>query len=98
MGAIARRFGREDLLGEIARGYMSAAHISPLVYWSNVKRAVRPLIDAGGETLRALGLPVEEEPLSCVVIARAIVDVTYQEIPEDDYVIYLGLQRLMGRL
>lgn len=33
---------------------------SPLVYWSRIKRGCRPLIEAGAETLRGLGLLIPE--------------------------------------
>lgn len=98
MGAISRRFGGSFMIRDISRSYMSACHISPLVYWSNMKRAVRPLLDAGGDTLRALGLPIVGDPMSCVELVQAVVDVTYQQVPESDYVIYQELLELMGRV
>lgn len=39
---------------EIAAYDMSVRHCSPLVYWSNMKRAIAPAVEADRDTLRAL--------------------------------------------
>ena len=41
---------------------MSVRHVSPLVYWSNMRRALAPVFDSGREALGALlGVPVRGE-------------------------------------
>lgn len=39
---------------KIALYDMSTRHTSPLVYWSNMRRAIAPAVEAGRDTLRAL--------------------------------------------
>ena len=39
---------------EIAAYDMSVRHCSPLVYWSNMRRAIAPAVEADRDTLRAL--------------------------------------------
>lgn len=56
--------------GDIIRYELRRLHCSPLVYWSQQRRALRPLLAADAETLRALGLDVPDD-FNCADIARA---------------------------
>lgn len=44
-------------VADLAALLMRQRRLSPRVFWSRMKRAVRPLIEAEAETLRALGVP-----------------------------------------
>ena len=55
LGALLRWSGSVHRLSDLERGLMKEYRVSPLIFWSNQKRAVRPLLAAGGDTLRALG-------------------------------------------
>lgn len=44
-------------VADLARLRMGERKLSPLVFWSRMKRAIRPLLEADAETLRALGVP-----------------------------------------
>ena len=95
MGAILEHFGGSAQLPELAREYMRELRFSPLVYWSNLKRELRPLFAAGGDTLRALGLPVLGDPVSVLELAKAVVEVTSQDVPEMDREIYDQIQGIL---
>ena len=84
MGALLQRFGAPYRLGDLERAYMKEYHYSPLTYWAGMKKALRPLFAAGGDTLRALGLPLEGEPQTCHDLACAVVDATAGEVGEDN--------------
>ena len=85
MGALLIWSGSVYKLGDLERGYMKELGISPLIYWSQQKRAVRPLLAAGGETLRALGVPVEGEPATVHDLARAVASVLAEDMGPKDY-------------
>lgn len=44
-------------VADLARVLMQQRRLSPLVFWSRMKRAIRPLICAEQSTLTALGVP-----------------------------------------
>lgn len=44
-------------VADLARVLMHQRRLSPLVFWSRMKRAIRPLISAEQSTLTALGVP-----------------------------------------
>lgn len=44
-------------VSDLARVLMQQRRLSPLVFWSRMKRAIRPLICAEQSTLTALGVP-----------------------------------------
>jgi len=84
MGALAERFGLPYRLADLERAYMKELRVSPLLYWAGMKKALRPLFAAGGDTLRALGLPLEGEPQTCHDLAVAVVKATAEAIgPEN---------------
>lgn len=84
MGALLARFANWWALGDLEKCYMREEHLSPLLYWSCIKRAVRPLLSAGGDTLRALGLPVEGDPSTAHALALAVVKVLAEDLTEAD--------------
>ena len=43
-------------VGDVARYLMRQRKVSSLVFWSNIKAALRPIFEADNDTLRALGL------------------------------------------
>ena len=60
-----------DIVTEICR----EMKMSKLVYWSRLKRAARPILEADVSTLRALGLDVDAAPQTVPALVRAIVEV-----------------------
>lgn len=84
MGAVLQRFGMGYRLSDLERAYMKEYHMSPLLYWAGMKKVLRPLFAAGGDTLRALGLPVEGDPLTCHDLAVAVVNATAEGISDRD--------------
>lgn len=85
LGALLRWSGSVHRLSDLERGLMKEYRVSPLIFWSNQKRAVRPLLAAGGDTLRALGLPVEAEPRSVHELAEAVAEVLAEDMGPRDY-------------
>lgn len=83
MGALLLRFDPGQRLSDLERCIMAELGVSPLVYWAAMKRAVRPLLAAGGDTLRALGIPVKGEPRSVHQLAEAVVSVLAPELPPE---------------
>ena len=74
MGALLKWSGSPYRLADLERAFMKELAISPLLYWSLQKRVVRPLLDAGGDTLRALGVPVTGEPATVHELAEAVAE------------------------
>ena len=72
MGALLKWASYRRSLGALERGFMKEYGYSPLVYWSQQKQAVRPLLVAGGDTLRALGVEVVGDPRTVHALAEAI--------------------------
>lgn len=83
MGALIEHF-QAGTLTSLERGWMREMKLSPLVYWSQIKRVLRPLLAAGGDTLRALGVPVLGEPRTAQDVLAALVDVLADEVKEED--------------
>lgn len=79
VGALLLHFER-GTVSALERGYMKELHLSPLVYWSQMKRAIRPLLAAGGDTLRALGVPVRGDPMTAHELAAALAFVLKEEV------------------
>lgn len=46
--------------------------VSPLIYWSQQRRAVRPLLEADADTLRALGVKIAEPPQTTAALVQAV--------------------------
>ncbi len=57
--------------GDIIRAELRRLRCSPLLYWGQQRRALRPLLEADALTLRALGLDVPDD-FNCADIARAV--------------------------
>lgn len=55
----------------VAGELMRAAAISPLVFWTRVKRQCAPLMEAQGDTLEALGLHLPEGKRTAYAVADA---------------------------
>lgn len=83
MGALIEHFEAGSLSG-LERGFMRELKLSPLVYWSQVKRVLRPLLAAGGDALRAMGIPVQGEPRTAQDVLIALVDVLADEVGEEN--------------
>lgn len=58
-------------VSDLARLAMSEQRLSPLVYWSRMKRALKPVFDAS-DSLAALGVHVYGEALSCPLLAHGV--------------------------
>ena len=94
-GALLRHFYGGDWLGRLERQMMRELHVSPLVFWAQIKRALRPLVSAGGDTLRALGVPVAGEPGTAHELAAAIVAELAPEISADGYEIAAQIREVL---
>lgn len=84
MGALLKWAAARRPLAALERGYMKEYGYSPLVYWSQQKQAVRPLLLAGGDTLRALGVPVEGDPTTVHALADAVAEALAEDLGEYD--------------
>ena len=62
---------------------MRELRLSPLVFWAQIKRVIRPLLSAGGDTLRALDVPVTGEPGTVHELAVALVSVIAPDVGSD---------------
>ena len=82
-GAVVLRF-TDHSLGDLERQMMRELRFSPLVFWSQIKRTVRPLLDAGPATLQALGIPVGTELITGHDLALALAQVLADELDECD--------------
>lgn len=58
-------------VSDLARIAMAEQRISPLVYWSRMKRALEPVFDAA-DSLPSLGVSVAGETLTCPLLAHAV--------------------------
>ncbi len=90
------RFTGYDL-GDLERQMMRELHVSPLVFWSQIKRTVRPLLDAGKPTLQALGIPVGAELITGHDLALALACVLSQELDECDAEVGRQLEEVLAR-
>lgn len=77
MYAIMCRFEQYRVtVADLAAVLMRQRKLSPLVFWSRMRRAVRPLIEADAETLRALGIPcgyrADDHTRTCPELAAEI--------------------------
>lgn len=93
--ALLRHFYGKDYLGPLERQTMRELRLSPLVFWSNLKRAVRPMLSAGSETLRALGVPVVGEPVTAGALIGALAYVLALQVKDTDEDIALQLRELL---
>lgn len=98
LGALLIRFGSYYDLGDLERVYMKEQRLSPLVFWSCQKRAVRSLLAAGGDTLRALGVPVEGEPATVHALAVAVAKAQAEGLADSDKELYTQLMAHMARV
>lgn len=84
LGALLRAAGTGQYgLGDLERAMMKEYRISPLLFWSVQKQAVRPLLAAGGDTLRALGVKVDGDPTTVHQLAAGIVAVMAEDYARD---------------
>ena len=58
--------------------------VSPLIYWSQQRRAVRPLLEADADTLRALGVKIVEPPQTTAALVQAVAATMAATYSEDD--------------
>lgn len=84
-------------LGDLERRMMRELHVSPLVFWSNIKRAVRPLLDAGPATLQALGVPVLRDLVTGHDLALALAQVLAADLDECDAEVGRQLEEVLSR-
>ena len=69
-------------VARLARRMMQRAGLSPRVYWSRMKTALKPIFQTDPATLRAMGLPVGGGlTLTCPYLAECVALVTEQFIP-----------------
>lgn len=95
--AILGHFSGEDRLGDLERRFMRDLKVSPLIFWSQLKRALRPLIDAGGDTLRALGVPLIGDAPTVHALLLAVAAVLREAVTDADYTMYLQLKGVLDR-
>ena len=76
--ALMSRYGEQYhiTVSDMAVMLMQQRGLSPMVFWSRMKRAIRPLIEADASTLRALGVPSglvrEGHAVTCAELAGRI--------------------------
>lgn len=66
----------------LVRTYMSQKRLSPLVFWSRMKRDVMPILSADDDTLEALGIPLPKSR-TCYdlikAVAAALADCSFEQ-------------------
>lgn len=67
---------------EITRHELRRLRVSPMIYWANMRRALRPLMDADPNTLRALGLVLPDD-FNCSQLADAVAAVLAANAPQN---------------
>ena len=71
-------------VADLAAVQMRTRKLSPKVFWSRMKRTLRPLIEAEAETLKALGIPAPGEPgRTCPHLAHQVGEALASTIPID---------------
>ena len=79
----------------VAKQFIRERRWSPLVYWSRIKKAVRPLLEAAPDTLAALGLTIDgDKQMTAYALAHAVA-VSIAQRYEGDYVTALQVARLI---
>lgn len=70
---------------EVALFSLSSQHISPLVYWANMRRALAPVMDTDRDALAALlGGPVgDEDSFTVYDLAAALADALRSGVGDD---------------
>jgi len=59
--------------------------MSPLVYWSRMKRALRPILQSGPDALRALGVPITPgAAITCPYLAGCLAEAIGAEYSRED--------------
>lgn len=58
--------------------------ISPLIFWSLQRRALRPLMEAEADTLRALGLALRDRPQTIAALVQAVAATLAGTYADDD--------------
>lgn len=81
LGAVMVHFPQYGVtIADLARVGMQQRGLSPLVYWSRMKRAIRPALESGPDALRALGVPVASgSSLTCPYLAGCLAEVIAKE-------------------
>lgn len=69
-----------DLVGV----HLRDLRISPLIFWSQQRRALRPLMEADGDTLRALGLALRDRPQTIAELVQAVAATLAGTYADDD--------------
>lgn len=73
-------------VGDVARHIMRERKISALVFWSNIKQALRPIFEADPDTLRALGLDLGDgEKLTGPMLALLAAERLAPLVSADDF-------------
>lgn len=71
-------------ISKLARLAMHQQGLSPKVYWSRMKAAIRPIFDADPATLRALGVMVGGDlTTTCPILAEAVAEVLEPLVKSD---------------
>lgn len=97
LGALLIRFKLPYRMANLERQMMRELSVSPLLYWSAMKRSVRPLLAAGGDTLRALGVPVEGEPATCHDLAAAVAAAVAEDLGEENRDLAYQIAEVLAR-
>lgn len=57
-------------------------HWSPMVFYARIRKSIKPVIDAGKDTLAGLGVVVEAESVTVPALVKAIAPILAETIPE----------------
>lgn len=57
-------------------------HWSPMVFYARIRKSIKPVIDAGKDTLAGLGMVVEAENVTVPALVKAIAPILAETIPE----------------
>ena len=96
LGSLLIGFSEPFTVGDLERAMLRELRLSPLLYWSCIKQAVRPLLSAGGDTLRALGVPVEGDPSTAHHLAVAVATALAEDLRPEDKQLANDVARAIG--
>lgn len=57
-------------------------HWSPMVFYARIRKSIKPVIDAGKDTLAGLCIVVEAETVTVPALVKAIAPILAETIPE----------------
>lgn len=69
---------------DLVSAHLRDLRISPLIFWSQQRRALRPLMEADMDTLRALGVALVEPPQTVAALVQAVAATMAATYQDDD--------------